>query len=97
VVVSGEEGVGELQGDVGELVVGSIGIEEGREGVLHGEQGAAVAGSGSPAEIRRRLGAGEHEQGWRKPARGSVGAMGGQRRLSTAASGSPEGRSGRRW
>jgi hypothetical protein len=44
-VVSGVEGVGELQGGVGKLVVESIGVEEGREEVLHGEQGA-VAGGG---------------------------------------------------
>jgi hypothetical protein len=43
-VVSGEEGVGELQGGVGKLVVESIGVEEGREGVLHDEQGAAAGG-----------------------------------------------------
>jgi hypothetical protein len=49
--VSGKEGVGELQGGVGKLVVESIGVEEGREGVLHGEQGAAIAGSGAPAGI----------------------------------------------
>jgi hypothetical protein len=42
--VSGEEGVGELQGGVGKLVVESIAVEEGREGVLHGEQGAATGG-----------------------------------------------------
>jgi hypothetical protein len=39
VVLSGEEGVGKLQGGVGKLEVGSIRVEEGREGVLHGEQG----------------------------------------------------------
>jgi hypothetical protein len=44
-VVSGEEGVGELQGGVEKLVVESIGVEEGQDRVLHGEQGAA-AGSG---------------------------------------------------
>jgi hypothetical protein len=43
-VVSSEEGVGELQGGVGKPKVGSIGVEEGREGVLHGEQGAAAGG-----------------------------------------------------
>jgi hypothetical protein len=42
--VSGEEGVGELQGGVGKLVVESIRVEEGQEGVLHGEQGAAAGG-----------------------------------------------------
>jgi hypothetical protein len=42
--VSSEERVGELQGGVGKLGVGSIGVEEGREGVLHGEQGAAAGG-----------------------------------------------------
>jgi hypothetical protein len=79
---------------VGKLDVGSIGVEEGREGVLHGEQGAAVAGSGAPAEIRWCLGVGELEQGWRKLTRGSVGAMGDRWRLPTVASSSPEGRSG---
>jgi hypothetical protein len=44
VVVSGEEEVGELQGGVGKLEVGSIGGEEGRKGVLHGEQEAAAGG-----------------------------------------------------
>jgi hypothetical protein len=43
--VSGEEGVEELQGGVGKPVVESIGVEEGQEGVLHGEQ-EAVAGGG---------------------------------------------------
>jgi hypothetical protein len=56
----------------------------------------AVVGNGAPAEIQRRLGAGEHEQGWRKLARGSMGAMGGRGWLSTMASISPERRS-RRW
>jgi hypothetical protein len=44
VVVGGEEGVWKLQGGVGKLEVGSIGVEEDREGVLHGEQGAAAGG-----------------------------------------------------
>jgi hypothetical protein len=44
VIVSGEEGVGKLQGGVGKLEVGLIGVEEGREGVLHGEQGVAAGG-----------------------------------------------------
>jgi hypothetical protein len=68
--------------------------------VLHGEQGAAaaaVAGSGARAEIRWRLGAGEHEQAMGKLARGSVGVMGDRRRLPTAASSSPDWRNGRRW
>jgi hypothetical protein len=100
VVVSSEEGVGKLHGGAGKLDVGSIGVEKGRERVLHGEQGArraAVAGRGAPAEIRWRLGAGEHEQELGKLARGSVGAMGGRRRLPTTVSGSPDGRNGRRW
>jgi hypothetical protein len=54
----------------------------------------AVAGSGALAEIRWCLGAGEHDQVLGKLARGSVGAMGGRRRLSTVARSSPEGRSG---
>jgi hypothetical protein len=41
--VSGGEGVGKLQCAVGKLDAGSIGAEEGRGGVLHGEQGAAAA------------------------------------------------------
>jgi hypothetical protein len=44
VVVGGEEEVGELQGGVEKLGVGPIGVEKGREGVLHGEQGAAADG-----------------------------------------------------
>jgi hypothetical protein len=39
------EGVGKLQGGVGKLDMGSIGVEEGRRWVLHGEQGAAAGGS----------------------------------------------------
>jgi hypothetical protein len=42
VVRSGEEGVGKLQGDVGKLGVGLIGVKKGWEGVPHGEQGAAA-------------------------------------------------------
>jgi hypothetical protein len=44
VVVSGEEEVGELQGGVGKLEVGSIGGEKGQKGVLHGEPEAAAGG-----------------------------------------------------
>jgi hypothetical protein len=44
VIMSSEEEVGELQGGVGKLEVGSIGGEEGRKGVLHGEQEAVVGG-----------------------------------------------------
>jgi hypothetical protein len=44
VVVSGEEGIRKLQGGVGKLEVGSIGGEEGRTGLLHGEQGVAADG-----------------------------------------------------
>jgi hypothetical protein len=55
-----------------------------------------IVGSSAPAKIRRRLKAGEHEQGLGKLARGSVGAMGGRWWLSMAASTSPEVRSGRR-
>jgi hypothetical protein len=43
-VLGGEEKVEELQGGVGELEVGSIEVEMDREGVLHGEQGAAAGG-----------------------------------------------------
>jgi hypothetical protein len=42
-VVSGGEGVGELQCAVGKLAAGSIGAKEGPGGVLHGEQGVAAA------------------------------------------------------
>jgi hypothetical protein len=45
VLVSGEEEVGELQGSVGKLEVGSIGVEKGWEGVLHGEQGTTASGA----------------------------------------------------
>jgi hypothetical protein len=44
VVGGGEEMVGELQGGVEKLGVEVIGIEEGRRGVLHGEQKAAAGG-----------------------------------------------------
>jgi hypothetical protein len=57
---------------------------------------AAVVSNGAPAEIRRCLGAGEDEQGWRKLARGSVGTMGGRQWLSTVTRSSPDGRNGRR-
>jgi hypothetical protein len=39
-----EEKIGELQGDVGRLEVGSIGIEVDRKGVFHGEQKATADG-----------------------------------------------------
>jgi hypothetical protein len=38
VVVSSGEGVGKLQCAVGKLDAGSIGAEEGRGGVLHGDR-----------------------------------------------------------
>jgi hypothetical protein len=38
------EGVGKLQGDVRKPEVGSIGVEEGRKGVLHDGQEAAAGG-----------------------------------------------------
>jgi hypothetical protein len=41
--VSGGEGIGELHCAVGKLAAGPIGVEEGRVGVFHGEQGAAAA------------------------------------------------------
>jgi hypothetical protein len=41
VVVGDEGGVRKLQRSVGKLEVGSIGVKEGREGVLHGEQGGS--------------------------------------------------------
>jgi hypothetical protein len=43
-VGGGKEVVGELQGGVGKLGVESIGVEEGRSGVFHGEQKAAAGG-----------------------------------------------------
>jgi hypothetical protein len=94
-----EEEVRKLQGSVGKLGVGPIGVEKGRRGVFYGEQGrrrAALIGSGAPAGIQQRLEAGEHEQGFGKLARGLVGAMGARWWLSTAARGSPEKESGRR-
>jgi hypothetical protein len=44
VVGGGEEEVGMLQGGVGKLGVGPIGVERGRRGMFHGEQKAAVGG-----------------------------------------------------
>jgi hypothetical protein len=44
VVLGNEGGVRKLQGGVGKLEVGSIGVKEGWEGVLHSEQGAAAGG-----------------------------------------------------
>jgi hypothetical protein len=38
------EVVGELQGGTGKLGVESIGVEEGRRGMFHGEQKAAAGG-----------------------------------------------------
>jgi hypothetical protein len=54
----GEEEVGKLQGGMGKLSVGPIGVEEGRRGVLHGEQKAAASGdrrhtSGSRCDAQR--------------------------------------------
>jgi hypothetical protein len=73
-VVSGGEGVGELQCAVGKLAAGSIGAEEGRGWVLHGEQGAAAAmacggASGAragarPGSRRSGAGAGRGEAAW---------------------------------
>jgi hypothetical protein len=40
-----EEEVRKLQGSVGKLGVGPIGVEKGRRGVLYGEQGAAAGGA----------------------------------------------------
>jgi hypothetical protein len=82
---------------VGKLGVGPIGVEEGRRGVLHGEQRAAAGGGrcrGASAGIRWCLRAGELEQGLGKLSRGLVETMGDRRRLPMAASGSPEWRSG---
>jgi hypothetical protein len=45
VVWGGEEEVGKLQGGVEKLGVGPIGVKEGQDGVLHGEQGAAAGGA----------------------------------------------------
>jgi hypothetical protein len=96
VVVSGEEGVGKLQGGVGKLGVGPIGVEEGRKGCFMASRGwrrAVVDGGGAPAGIRWRLEAGEHEQRLGKFARGLVGTMGGRWRLPAVARSSLEGRS----
>jgi hypothetical protein len=43
-VLGDEEKIRELQGDVGKLEVGSIGVEVDREGVFHGEQKTAADG-----------------------------------------------------
>jgi hypothetical protein len=43
-VGGGKEVVGKLQGSVGKLKVESIGVEEGRRGVPHGEQETAADG-----------------------------------------------------
>jgi hypothetical protein len=59
-----------------------------------GRQRAAVVGSGAPTGIRWCLRAGEHKQVLVKLSRGLMGAMGGRRQLPTAASSSPEWRSG---
>jgi hypothetical protein len=74
--------------------LGSRRVGKGCYTASRGRRRAAVIGSGAPAKIRRRLEAGEHEQGLGKLARGSVEKMGGRRRLSTAARSSPEGESG---
>jgi hypothetical protein len=73
-VVSGGEGVGELQCTMGKLAIGSIGAEEGRGGVLHSEQGAAAAmayGGATSVRAGARLGsrrsgvcAGRGEAAW---------------------------------
>jgi hypothetical protein len=73
-VVSSGEGVGELQCAVGKLAAGSIGAEEGRGRVLHGEQGAAAAmacggASGAragarPGPRRSGTGAGQGKVAW---------------------------------
>jgi hypothetical protein len=43
-VLGDEEKIGELQGNLGRLEVGSIGIEVDRKGVFHGEQKAVADG-----------------------------------------------------
>jgi hypothetical protein len=40
-----EEEVRKLQGSVGKLGVGPIGVEKGQRGVFYGEQGAAASGT----------------------------------------------------
>jgi hypothetical protein len=45
VVDGGEEEVRKLQGGLGKLGVGPIGVEKGRRGVLHDEQEAAAGGA----------------------------------------------------
>jgi hypothetical protein len=94
-----EEEVRKLQGSMGKLGVGPIGVEKGWRGcstASRGQRRAALVGSGAPAGIQRRLEAGEHEQGSGKLARGLVGAMGARWWLSMVARGSPERESGRR-
>jgi hypothetical protein len=69
-------------------------VGEGCSAASRGRRWAAVVGRGAPAGIRWCLRAGELEQGLGKLARGLVETMGGRRQLPTAASGSPEWRSG---
>jgi hypothetical protein len=76
--------------------LGSRRVGKGCSTASMGRRQAAIVGSSASAEIRRHLKAGEHKQGMGKLARVSVGAMGGRWWLSTVASTSPEGRSGRR-
>jgi hypothetical protein len=59
--MSGEERVGELQCGVGKLDMGSIGVEDGRGWVLHGEQGAAAGVSRRQCRSGRNSMAG---RGW---------------------------------
>jgi hypothetical protein len=50
-VVSDGERIGELHCAVGKLTAGSIGAEEGRLGVFHGEQRAAAVGLGHGGDV----------------------------------------------
>jgi hypothetical protein len=50
-VMSDGEVIGELHCAVGKLTAGSIGAEEGRLGVFHGEQGAAAVRLGHGGDV----------------------------------------------
>jgi hypothetical protein len=49
--VSDRERIGELHCAVWKLTAGSIGAEEGRLGVFHGEQGAVTVGLGHGGDV----------------------------------------------
>jgi hypothetical protein len=72
VVGSGEEVVGELQGDVEKLGVEAIGVEEARREVPHSEQKAAAGGDRRHTS-RSRCGALEDKLRGRRASRGHKG------------------------